>query len=193
MMRRPVSLAASLRARCLLSVALVLAALGAACGGAEPVQPTRAPIRQARAPTTTAVPDATPTATVPVSQAAPAPTAIASATPPSTTVSAVAPTPAPQPTIRARNLAVNLTIRAANLAFDQSVVHVPTGAVVTATLRNDDVGVQHNLTFSLPGLGHGETCTGPCTATQTFTPVTAGSYFFLCTLHDMTGTLVVDP
>jgi plastocyanin len=68
---------------------------------------------------------------------------------------------------------------------------VPAGATVTATMQNDDTGVEHNLSFSLPGLPHGETCAGPCTATQTFQVTTAGSYFFLCTIHDMSGTFVV--
>jgi plastocyanin len=72
-------------------------------------------------------------------------------------------------------------------------VHVPSGATVTATLQNQDAGTDHNLTFSLPGLPHGETCTGPCTRTQTFSVSAAGSYYFLCTIHDMVGTFVVDP
>ncbi len=88
---------------------------------------------------------------------------------------------------------MTLTFRAFNTQFDKTSVRVPSGATVTATLQNDDTGVQHNLTFSLPGLPHGDTCTGPCTATQTFTAATPGSYFFLCTIHDMVGTFVVDP
>ncbi len=99
----------------------------------------------------------------------------------------------PQPTSTPRASTVSLTVRAANLAFEQRVVRVPAGARVTATLQNDDAGVQHNLTFSLPGLAHGETCAGPCGRTQTFTATTPGSYFFLCTLHDMSGTFVVEP
>lgn len=98
----------------------------------------------------------------------------------------------PQPTSPPRASSVSLTIRAANLAFDKSIVRVPAGATVTATLQNDDAGVEHNLAFGLPGLAHGETCTGPCTKTQTFTASTSGSYFFLCTIHDMAGTFVVE-
>jgi plastocyanin len=60
-------------------------------------------------------------------------------------------------------------------------------------MQNNDTGVEHNLTFSVPGLAHGETCTGPCSRTQTFTAPAAGSYFFLCTIHDMSGTFIVDP
>jgi plastocyanin len=86
-----------------------------------------------------------------------------------------------------------LRFRAADLAFDRSSARVPAGANVTAILQNDDTGVQHNLTFSLPGLPHGESCAGPCTETQVFKASTPGSYFFLCTIHDMSGTFIVDP
>jgi plastocyanin len=88
---------------------------------------------------------------------------------------------------------VTVTIRAAKLSFDTNTVRVPVGATVTATLHNDDEGVEHNLTFSLAGLAHGDTCKGPCTRTQSFTVAEAGSYFFLCTLHDMVGTFIVEP
>ena len=68
------------------------------------------------------------------------------------------------------------------------------GATVTVTMQNEDSGVDHNLAFSLPGQGLGETCTGPCTATQTFTANPAGSYFFFCSIHpEMFGTFIVDP
>jgi plastocyanin len=86
-----------------------------------------------------------------------------------------------------------VTVRAANLAFDVSTIRVPDGATVTATLQNDDEGVEHNLSFSLAGLAHGETCKGRCMRTQTFTASGAGSYYFLCTLHDMVGTFIVEP
>jgi plastocyanin len=116
----------------------------------------------------------------------------ASATP-APTLPADPKSPTPPPSLPPRPSAVSLTFRAANLAFDKTVVHVSAGATVTATLQNDDAGVEHNLTFSLPGLPHGETCKGPCTETQTFKAETAGSYFFLCTIHDMVGTFVIDP
>jgi plastocyanin len=86
---------------------------------------------------------------------------------------------------------VNLTFVAKDLAFNRTSVTVAAGANVTATLQNDDTGVEHNLTFSIPGLAHGDTCAGPCTRTQTFKAPAAGSYFFLCTIHDMSGTFVV--
>lgn len=88
---------------------------------------------------------------------------------------------------------MTLRFRANNLAWDRSAVRVPAGATVTATMQNDDGTIDHNLTFSVPGLAHGDTCTGPCTRTQTFTAPAAGAYFFLCTIHDMSGTFTVDP
>jgi plastocyanin len=115
------------------------------------------------------------------------------AAPPSPSEQAGAATLAPAATPLPRPSAVSLTFRAANLAFDQSIVRVPAGATVTATLQNDDEGVEHNLSFSLAGLAHGETCKGPCTRTQSFTAAEPGSYYFLCTLHDMVGTFIVEP
>lgn len=175
--------------------------LGAACGGGDAVE-TPTPLAQANVATATpparqASPaeSSSPPATVPPAPSV-APTSVATA-PATAVATAPAPTaagtPAPQPTSAPRASAVALTFRAFNVAFDKTTVHVAAGATVTATLQNDDSGVQHNLTFSLPGLPHGETCTGPCTETQTFTASTAGSYFFLCTIHDMVGTFVVDP
>ncbi|MEX0783480.1 MAG: hypothetical protein WD557_12590 [Dehalococcoidia bacterium] len=80
-----------------------------------------------------------------------------------------------------------------DLSFDTQTIRVPANATVVATLQNDDADVEHNLSFSLPGLPHGDTCKGPCTRSQTFTAPAAGSYFFLCTLHDMSGNFIVDP
>lgn len=58
---------------------------------------------------------------------------------------------------------------------------------------NDEAGVVHNLTFGLPGVPHGDDCTGPCTRTQNFrAPATPGSFFFLCTIHDMFGEVIVE-
>jgi plastocyanin len=65
---------------------------------------------------------------------------------------------------------------------------------VTAVLRNNDAGIDHNLSFSAPGLDHGDTCTGPCTTTQTFTAPAPGRYDFFCTIHStMVGAFIVDP
>jgi plastocyanin len=73
-------------------------------------------------------------------------------------------------------------------------VHARAGAQVTAVLRNQDAGVTHNLSFSVPGLAHGETCAGPCSTTQTFTAPAAGRYDFFCTIHSqMQGAFIVDP
>jgi len=42
-------------------------------------------------------------------------------------------------------------------------------------------------------LAHGDTCAGPCTATQTFTAPAPGRYQFFCTIHSMLGDFIVDP
>lgn len=123
------------------------------------------------------------------------PQTVVSTPPPATsTGGSSASTPVPAGTPAQRASAVSFTVRAFNVQFDRSTIHVPAGATVTATLQNDDPDTDHNLTFGLPGLAHGETCKGPCTRTQTFTaPAAGGSFFFLCTVHDMFGTFVVDP
>ena len=171
-------------------------AFAGACGGKGSTTPARqtpsievattgptAAVTAAPSPSATAVPITTATATtVPAASPSPAPT-----------LPADAKSPTPPPNLPPRPSAVSLTFRAANFAFDKTVVHVSAGATVTATLQNDDAGIEHNLTFSLPGLPHGETCKGPCTETQTLKAETAGSYFFLCTIHDMVGTFIVDP
>ncbi|MEP6870955.1 MAG: cupredoxin domain-containing protein [Anaerolineaceae bacterium] len=85
-----------------------------------------------------------------------------------------------------------MTVTAENLAFDRSSIRVKAGTTVTAFFVNKDAGVDHNLTFSLPGLGH-PTCLGPCTTTQTFTPAAPGTFAFFCTLHaEMFGEFIVD-
>lgn len=174
--------------------------LASACGGkGSTPHPGKTPsIEVATADPSAAVtatpppsPTAAPTATAAAADAVT--TAPAATSSPAPTLPADAKSPTPPPSLPPRPSAVSLTFRAASLAFDKTVVHVPAGATVTATLQNDDAGTEHNLTFSLPGLPHGETCKGPCTETQTFKAETAGSYFFLCTIHDMVGTFIVDP
>ena len=185
-----------LNTRSLLGGSLAIALLAASCGGKASPAPAQSALDQAtRGPATpTPVVATAPIATVTTT----APIAASATTAATTTASSTAApqgggtTPVPQATAAPRASSVSLTIRAANLAFDKSVLRVPAGATVTATLQNDDAGVQHNLAFGLPGLAHGETCTGPCSTTQTFTATTAGSYFFLCTIHDMSGTFVVE-
>jgi plastocyanin len=73
-------------------------------------------------------------------------------------------------------------------------VRARAGASITAVFTNKDAAVEHNLTFSAPGLPHGETCTGPCTASQTFTAPAAGRYNFFCNIHSqMIGDFIVEP
>ena len=60
------------------------------------------------------------------------------------------------------------------------------------TFNNQDSGIPHSLSFNgVPGAAN-ETCTGPCTTTNTFTAPAAGTYGFFCNVHpDMTGSLIV--
>jgi plastocyanin len=89
---------------------------------------------------------------------------------------------------------VTFQLTAQNVSFDKTEVRARAGAQVTAVLINKDGTVEHNLTFSAPGLPHGETCTGPCMATQTFTAPAPGRYNFFCNIHSsMIGDFIVDP
>ncbi len=187
----------------LLGLAVIVVAFAACSGGASPsptptaiiTGPTRANTPTAAptlAATATQLPRASATSTV----AVPTGTAVATAPAVATQIPTTAPgaTSAPRPTTAPASSQTSLLFRAANNAFDKTVVHVKSGAIVTATMQNDDSGVAHNLAFSLSGLGLGETCTGPCTATQTFTASPAGPYFFFCSIHpEMVGTFIVDP
>lgn len=187
-----------------LAIAVVALALNAvACGGGgktsatTPVSVATRPSTQVSATVSGAAPTSTPgTTPSPAASVPPDPSPTAAN---QTTAGPTAPNPGsgtaavPQPTAVPRASAVSLTFRAADLAFDKTAVRVPVGATITATLQNDDIGQEHNLTFGLPGLPHGDTCKGPCTATQVFKVETSGSYSFLCTIHDMFGTFTVDP
>jgi plastocyanin len=87
---------------------------------------------------------------------------------------------------------VRLSVTAKDLRFDKAQLRVRSGAAVTVDFSNQDVGVDHNISFNLPGVGH-PTCTGPCTATVEFTEPGAGTYSFICTIHaEMFGDLIVE-
>ena len=183
---------------------MFLAGILTACAGSAEAEPTPARLPTRPGPTVTATAKATATATATATTSATTvpipPTAAPSTTeptlagvPPATSIPTQQNTPQPQPTAAPRASAVTLRFRAANLAFDRTSARVPAGATVTAVLQNDETGVEHNLAFSLPGLAHGDTCLGPCTRTQVFKAEPAGSYFFLCTLHDMSGVFIIDP
>jgi plastocyanin len=89
---------------------------------------------------------------------------------------------------------VTLQVTAQSISYDKSELHVRAGAQVTAVFTNLDATVSHNLSFNVPGLPEGETCTGPCTVTRTFTAPAPGRYNFFCTIHsNMIGDFIVDP
>lgn len=189
------------RVTAVLGAGLAFVLLAASCGGgpspagpsptASPATPTAAASRPTAA--AAATPAGAPADSTPAPQPTPAGSAAAPTPSPTPAQPAAGATPVPRPTPEPRAASVSLTVRAANLAFDVSTIRVRDGTTVTATLQNDDPGVEHNLSFSLAGLPHGETCAGPCSRTQTFTASGAGSYYFLCTLHDMVGTFIVEP
>ena len=180
-------------ATCLLLPALPL--LLAGCGGDDPARrPAGTAAVAGETPST--IPEATattsPTPTpAPAPASPPSPQATPPSPPPATRPPPSTPTPIPRPPTAPAPVAI--TVRARDLAFAEASIRVSSGARVTATLVNEDAGVEHNLTFSLPGLPHGDTCAGPCTATQVFTAGPPGTYYFLCTIHSMFGQFVVDP
>lgn len=184
-------------------LAVAAFALGGCGSAGEETSPSESlPTRSGDIPTRAAAasPAGALTATVSAVAGPPAESRTALATVPSASPASEAKTPVPAsnpspalPPPAPRPSAVSLRFRAANLAFDQTAVRVPAGSTVTATMQNEDTGIEHNLTFSLPGLAHGDTCAGPCVRTQTFVVPSAGSFFFLCTIHDMSGTFIVDP
>jgi plastocyanin len=197
---------------------LPLALLAAACGSRQaPAVPTVTPAGTPPAvdrgtPTLTPSPAvATPagaTATRTATEApapsatvtpAPAPSTPTPSQPPAATAADApipSPTPSPSPPATPPSsgpLTVVITASRSGdkPSFDRQALTVPAGATVTVLLQNSDAGVTHNLTFSFPGAPAKQDCTGPCTTQQTFPAPVAGSYYFLCTLHDMFGTFTV--
>jgi plastocyanin len=70
---------------------------------------------------------------------------------------------------------------------------VPANTLVTVNFQNDDTSVFHDFGVSLPGVGHTNTCSGPCLASTTFNSGLAGSYTFQCSLHpEMVGPFIVE-
>ncbi len=179
---------------------LLVALLGTACSGGTDAEPLRPGVQVA---TPTLMQSATGVSGTVAASATSTPsqvTATLTTVPVITAISTIpaanqspAATPVPAATTAPKASAVSLTVRATNLAFDTKAIRVPSGATVSATMQNDDIGQDHNLTFGLPGLPHGNTCRGPCTATQVFKVDAPGEYSFLCTIHDMFGTFTVDP
>ena len=181
-----------------IAVALIVAAvpLSLTCGNSDRQGlATPAPSPAVPATATTLAPISTPfaptTSTEPPARA-PA-TAAVSATPvQQAALATTAPAPSPAPG-GAPPGPVRLEITASNVQFDKAEVRAKAGAEVTAVLRNNDAGVEHNLTFSVPNLPHGETCAGPCITTQAFTAPAAGRYNFFCNIHStMLGDFVVE-
>jgi plastocyanin len=87
---------------------------------------------------------------------------------------------------------VTFNVTASLVAFNTAQLSARSGASVTVNFRNEDAGVTHDLSFGIPGLGHGHTCAGPCTDSYSFTAPAPGTYDFFCTVHfGMAGKLIV--
>ena len=88
-----------------------------------------------------------------------------------------------------------VTVTAASLAFDTSEIVLPADKPSTITFRNQDAGVQHNISiYSDPNLGQqlfqGELVTGPGQADYPIPPIPTGTYYFQCDVHPtMNGTV----
>jgi plastocyanin len=89
---------------------------------------------------------------------------------------------------------VTFNVTAVHLAFSVSRLSARAGATVTVNFTNIDTAVQHDLSFAIPGLPHGNTCPGPCTDSYNFTAPAPGNYAFFCTVHaEMVGNFAVTP
>lgn len=153
----------------LASLALLLTACGGAAAGW-----TFAP-----APSTTPVPSGEPSASVEPSGS------VGASVEPSASASDV---PA----------AVALDLSAFGVKFEQTALTAPAGAAFQIAFDNKDAGIPHNVAIhegseTGPEIWKGEIVTGPAKVTYDVTPLTAGTYAFVCTVHPTTmfGTLTV--
>lgn len=96
----------------------------------------------------------------------------------------------------AEDVAIELVAK--DIAFDANHLQVPAGAHVTVTLRNEDRGVPHNVSFYVAKGGKavetGEIIDGVAATTTKvdFQAPEGGALYFQCDVHpDMSGELVV--
>jgi plastocyanin len=93
---------------------------------------------------------------------------------------------------------VAVKIVAKNLTFDKRTISASTGAQVTVTLDNEDVGVSHNIAFytkkgATPAIASLDLIAGVSSKDLVFNaPDKPGNYYFQCDVHDtMNGTFSV--
>lgn len=87
-----------------------------------------------------------------------------------------------------------LTVQALGRFFFPGQLQAQSGSEVTVEFQNEDPGVVHDLSFRIPGLPGGATCTGPCSYSYTFIAPEPGRYEFFCTVHPyIVGRLIVEP
>jgi len=161
---------------------LALLALGQACATkSAPAAATREP--------------ATPTPPTPSPTVAAAELATSTATPLVAAPTTAPTAPAPAPTAGGGS-GGTVQLRGQNLAFSPGTITVRSGQAVVVNFVNADLSVAHDVAFRVPGATPGGQCTGPCSYTLSFTAPAAGTYQFVCILHEssgMTGTLSVTP
>lgn len=102
-------------------------------------------------------------------------------------------TPAPAPSGDAAGPVVEVS--ALNVQFNTNALTAPRDTAFTIHFKNDDKGVPHNVEIKDAGGGVaflGKTIPGVEEINYAVTPLAAGTYTFLCTIHpNMTGTLTV--
>ncbi|MEO8228884.1 MAG: cytochrome c oxidase subunit II [Chloroflexota bacterium] len=90
---------------------------------------------------------------------------------------------------------VELQLAAKDVKYDKSALEAPADKPFTIKFQNDDASVAHNVAIHDAGgqeVFKGEIFQGVDVRTYPVTPLKAGSYPFLCTVHpNMTGTLTV--
>ena len=88
-----------------------------------------------------------------------------------------------------------LPLSAKNTAFSTNALDAPADAPFTIDFKNEDVGMPHNVEIKDSSGGQvflGKIITGPAEEPYAVTPLKAGAYTFVCTVHaNMTGTLTV--
>ena len=195
-MKRERAVAASV-----LSIALAFAAT--ACGGGDSNSAVTAAASATRPPVASpsaAVTFASTTASAPVTPApspsSEAPTAAAVATEAPATQPPVVATQPPPPTVPPPS-GQSVTVVANNTKFSPTKLTLPTGATITLTLDNQDVGTAHDIVIYDPGnirIAETDIEIGPAMSTVTFTLGSGGDYVFKCSVHpqQMKGVITVE-
>ncbi len=91
-----------------------------------------------------------------------------------------------------------LAVSAIDVAFEQADLQAPADTAFKIDFDNKDAGIQHNVAIhegspTGPEVFKGKIFAGPAKETYDVSPLKAGAYGFVCTVHpNMTGTLTVN-